>query len=108
MSVDLSKIKPGDEVTVRGVVTVVNKGITVQFPNSALGAELWVPDLDIVSHTPKTLSVGDRVKGRDFGSRMTGQVLALDGPDAWVAWSETLYEPSRRETWALSDLERLP
>lgn len=98
MSVDLSKIKPGDEVTVRGVVDSVRDFVG--------GAELLVkfedwrrqPDVreswsyvgvnvdQLASHTPKALSVGDRVRGG--GWRCTFTVVALDDGWAWLKDAE--------------------
>lgn len=67
--IDLSKIKPGDEVTVRGVVSDVadrydgeRNRVRVDLADGE--GYCYVGAGGIVSHTPKPLSVGDRVKKR--------------------------------------------
>lgn len=89
MSVDLSKIKPGDEVTVRVVVTAAGKNsLKVSVPGIENG--LWFDAAEIVSHTPKALSVGDRVRWTrytqvaDIPMRVGGVLLAVDADTAWV------------------------
>jgi hypothetical protein len=88
MSVDISKIKPGDEVLVRGVC--------LQHPTEpgAKGEAIdWVPHFRagsvrinheaIVSHTPKALAVGDRVKVADYAT-VRASILAISGKWAWL------------------------
>lgn len=78
--VDLSKIKPGDEVTVRvRVARVAGCAVFVQIePDEAVCFSAG----PIVSHTPKALTVGDRVRGGQW----FGHIKHVDGGHAWVRW----------------------
>jgi hypothetical protein len=109
--VDLSKIKPGDEIAVRATVRTLDPemhhggpGVEVGFCSGLRG---WVRDTAIVSHTPKALSVGDRVRPTFSGGweAYRGIVRAIDDGEAWVRWETGLHA---RPDWSLSDLERLP
>jgi len=114
-AVDLSKIKPGDEVLVRGIVDRAYthaSGVPaftlrgIKRPTSTIDVEAEA----IVSHTPKALEVGDQVRGKaPVGHALGGSILAIDGDAAWVRWTASIYDGStdRRETWWLRDLERV-
>ena len=105
MSIDLSKIKSGDEVTVRCVVK------SHGFAGSDLlhcttwseadegGPTFMVCDSEIVSHTPKVLSVGDRVKVNGA----TG--FEIKAEHNGVFWC-VRQEPLRFESAHLSVIER--
>jgi hypothetical protein len=91
MDVDLSKIKPGDEVTVS--MTVSHVGGSKTHPITAYYArsqQYGLSASDIVSHTPKPLAVGDRVKLRAWADAprcaTSGNVLAVHEGAAWVQW----------------------
>lgn len=101
MTVDLSKIKPGDEVTVRCVVLNAQPDHDGDIKGDFGAGEdgdcpmHFKPDR-IVSHTPKALAVGDRVKSR-LGS---GEVKHVIEQRAWVDWST-----GQQLIHQLSDLE---
>jgi hypothetical protein len=68
MTVDISKIRPGDEVAIRGVVSNIS---TTNFPEKPILVEIdgahgltstRVAYETIVSHIPKGFVVGDRVR----------------------------------------------
>jgi hypothetical protein len=89
MSVDLSKIRPGDEVLVRGEAVETPDGFATVRVAGCLHA-ISVPTLAIVSHTPKALAVGDRVRigaATPIDFVWTGRkarLVAIDGEDAWL------------------------
>jgi hypothetical protein len=101
MAVDLSKIKPGDEVLVRCVVRERGSAarnifhcLTVSDADQELSSSFMVLGDEIAAVTPKALAVGDRVK---VGAEMpddflwTGRVVrlaAIDGKHAWLASDE--------------------
>lgn len=89
MSVDISKIKSGDQVTVRGVVgenvaDASSHRVLVSFDGHSGGKSVFVRNDTIISHTPRALAVGDRVRQRPNGQH--GEVLGLHGVQAWVRW----------------------
>lgn len=92
MTVDISKIKVGDEVTVRGVCARAaymvghrNDSIYIDFPAvTALANTAWIDADRIVSHTPRPVAIGDKVRERPNGQH--GEVLGLHGVQAWVRW----------------------
>lgn len=104
MSVDLSKIKPGDEVTVRAVVKRAADEFGVLLCTTAGGDpdDFMAVEAEIVSHTPKALSVGDRVKA-DGWKVAVFTVVAIDDGWAWIKDAK-----SSRLQLPLSDLERIP
>lgn len=109
MSVDLSKIKPGDEVTVRAVVLRNTAKIGVQgqwfmcWPDHH-DATFYAFPKDIVSHTPKALAVGDRVKRRDANNPYAAKIIAIDRTGEWAVLQRT---DKNEQPWiyALSLLE---
>lgn len=106
MSVDVSKIKVGDEVTVRATVRA-NDGsddlpvCAAPVNSSSTDYEWWFRPDDILSHTPKGFAVGDRVKVR--GDEAEGEIKAVWADSAWVLFT-TDNEPV---TLPNSCLERL-
>lgn len=100
--VDLSKIKPGDEITVRvRAFEPRNGGWAVRaLPNPT---QTFIRAEDIISHVPKTLQVGDRAQPKrgEWRSGDPGTIVAIDGGDAW------LKRESDHSTYRLDDLERL-
>lgn len=114
---DLSKIKPGDEVTVRLVVNAVNEnGVFAIRPGWHPSESIRLDGMEdaIVSHTPKALQPGDRVRAAAHVSGWRdkphiGIIRAIEGDDAWLRWTHLESEPySTDNIWALTDLERLP
>jgi hypothetical protein len=113
--VDISRIKPGDEVLVRCVAA---PGFCPQRPlvtpdsGALVGNEFMPPSKAIVSHTPKALSVGDVVRAAPHVSTWkdkphSGVIRAIDGDAAWLRWDHLEREPySTDNIWPLSDLER--
>lgn len=89
VTVDLSKIKPGDEVAIRAwVVTTILRGdyLDVRFTEADTGFSVETFGADaIVSHTPKALSVGDRVRSRHSDAT----VLAVHGDDVCIVFDTT-------------------
>ncbi len=90
MSVDLSKIRPGDEITIRCRARVrASEGWTIRALHDEQGT--LVKDEHIVAHTPKALVVGDRVKvgpqvpGDGLWAGQVRRIAALEGADAWLA-----------------------
>lgn len=99
--VDLSKIKPGDTVTIEAVVRDEPRSYSDgKYVSVKAGVECFsFPCRSIVSHTPKALSVGDRV--RVNGAEAA--ILAVHGGYAWV----DLGTSTHPGTWGLSQLERV-
>lgn len=65
MDIDVSKIKPGDEVTIRAFVDerAATPSDGRDFVSVRISGSLTiVRAMNIVSHTPKALAVGDRVR----------------------------------------------
>ena len=87
-------IREGDEVTVRGVVADSMEGnliVRVGICHLSIRAE------QVASHTPKALSVGDRVINRYTLDR--GELVAIHNERAWVMCNFGYL------TFSLSDLE---
>ena len=89
--IDISKIKPGDEVTVRLTVQSVHREGPTNWPVRVClnGAEDFGIDGDgnvraeyIATHTPKALAVGDVVAFLPLERRVT--IIAISGGRAWV------------------------
>lgn len=110
-AIDLSKIRPGDEIAIRATVTEAQRGnecwpvrATIDGISNIAGmfdGEFCFSPSAIASHTPKALAVGDRVKPSNFVGK-PGSILAVDGDEAWVRWGVLSVKP----VWRLSDLER--
>lgn len=108
MSVDLSKIKPGDEVTVRFVVhwAVNPNGMLAVIPGAAHvnhAGELVLNASAVVEHHPKALSVGDRVKMPGTWREVVFEVIGVSGQWAWLKDADEHHLQAR-----LSELERIP
>lgn len=98
MSVDISKVRRGDELTVRVKVhEVTGGGVAIRSLHHDRDHLLKVEH--IVAHHPKALSVGDRVLNTN--GRPPGEILAVVGAEAWVKW------PYGQAIHLLSSLERV-
>jgi len=104
MTVDISKIKIGDIVTV--TMTVIKPPAQYQDFLMAPGPEpsatspyYYIPATSILTHTPKPqpIEVGDRVSNLN-GSH--GTVVWIDDEDVWVR-----YGVVRHGIYRLTDLE---
>jgi hypothetical protein len=107
MTVDLSKIKPGDEITISATVDTRAAIPFDEFGTVAVrvnGCLLIVQAREIASHVPR-LAVGDRVK-LDTGGR--GFIRAIIGQRAWVDLVDDPDEHLNGYAAALSSLERVP
>lgn len=106
--VDISKIKPGDTVLVRGIVQRVGdadyRGLSYVVCKPLYNEERPVVLLEhIVSHTPNAIAVGDRVRSLSWNtSDHTAEVLAIYRDRAWVKFSGD----DGPDDMPLSDLER--
>lgn len=104
MSVDVSKIKVGDEVMVRCVVNDIGAlgsiGLSTVDENPD---EFRAMPGAILSHTPKGFAVGDRVKVR--GDEAEGEIKAVWADSAWVLF--TTDNENEPVTLPNSNLERL-
>lgn len=100
MSVDISKIKPGDKITLGATVENIG-GQAASLLVSIDGVRIGVLASEVVSHTPRELDVGEDCKDASTGQIVA--VLARAGGLAWVrgptGWPYTAN---------LSDLERIP
>lgn len=101
MTVDLSKVRPGDEVTVRFKVKTAKtndyRGLPYVVCDDPLEdpaegprelrdvAVLWTR---IVSHTPKALAVGDRVRDGAHPTATKATVLFADDRDVVIRTDE--------------------
>ncbi len=86
--IDVSKIRVGDEVTVRVKVTDrVSDTAVAPVRISIFGVVAWVPVDFIATHTPKPrdFNPGDRVTwtGNDMHR---WKIIAIDGELAWSKW----------------------
>ena len=104
--IDISKIRPGDTVTFRGEVSRVNQcaeRVDVGLETIA-GFTVWVRAERLVSHTPRQIQVGDRVRvsGGTYIDR-EGTVKATDNGAVWVCLSGYGYQ-----TVLAGNLERIP
>lgn len=81
MTVDVSKLREGDVVTVRMTfVSSESNGDVVLLDDD--GDRRWFPNLSIVSVEPRPLKVGDRVRREDFHPDFN--IIAIDGGVAWI------------------------
>lgn len=92
MTIDISKIRPGDEVTVRAPVIDVGPSGYV-WANLGGGYPAVLLDArTIVSHTPTALQPGDRVRSRALAAGVYEVVAAprvrTDGVTEVALWSE--------------------
>jgi hypothetical protein len=108
VTVDISKIKPGDEVTVRAVVHSTDGmswGLCFKHHNGAWDGSVrhFVHPGCVVSHTPKALAVGDRVELLTGGR---GFIRAIIGERAWVDLVDDPAEMMNGCAYGLAFLER--
>lgn len=106
---ELAKIKVGDEVFVRAKVLGVDGCAIKVLPENFIGedAAQWTEAEDCRDHTPRALSVGDRVRNRKCAKFPDGyeggEILAIHGSHAWVLFPGMASPGSP----LLSDLERI-
>jgi hypothetical protein len=88
MTVDISKIKPGDKVTLVPLEVARNGACCLMFKDAS-GSEIWFDDNQIAAHhpAPREIGVGDRVWVQGSTLRVA-EVRGLDGKQAWVRWTE--------------------
>jgi hypothetical protein len=84
MTLDLSKVLPGDEVTAHYMVESPTPGGFYVRANRATQTT-FLPAGYVTGHTPKALSVGDRVRSRNAEA----EVLAMRGGDACIVFAGT-------------------
>ncbi|WP_300573491.1 hypothetical protein [Phenylobacterium sp.] len=113
MTVDISKIKPGDEVTVRLVVRKADDTdvpLQVVHPSDHSGTEgVWVEANRVVSHTPRELQMGDKFRAGDQVFECVGPArlyagLGGAGKTEVCGWNEA----EGYVAFDASDLERIP
>lgn len=97
MTIDISKIKPGDKVSLVPLeVDCVEEGYV--FASSGETYARFLPDQIAAHHpAPREIGVGDRVKQ---ANGTVGTVIAHDTKEAWVKWD------SFKGNWTMS-LDRL-
>jgi hypothetical protein len=103
MTVDVSKILPGDKVALvpLEVRWVTPAGLKIAVLDAEGMHSYFGPDQIAAHHpAPREIGVGDRVyiKGQPTWS---GLVRGLDGEDAWIKWDHS--RPMKSE-WPLTDL----
>jgi hypothetical protein len=79
--IDVSKIRVGDEVTVRAKVAIAHHDDTNK--PVRLHGGTWVSREEIISHTPapRQFKPGDKVK---VGTSGPLTIIAIEAEDAWV------------------------
>jgi len=113
MTIDISKIKPGDKVTLVPLEVVnvcsqpsdVLNPIQVEVPDRhAQHRIFWVGPDQIAAHhpAPREIGVGDRVRIISWRSRFIGTVRGVDESEVWVKWDEATCNP--QPIWPASDL----
>ena len=86
MSVDISKIQPGDKVTLVPLEVLDVGSITLKL-KTGVGPIYFFPDLIAAHHpAPREIKVGDRV--RVDRSVRVATVRAVDNDQAWVRWND--------------------
>lgn len=107
--IDISKIRPGDEVTVRGKAQgVLDRGLIVQVFGEREPLSIVFKCTEIASHTPEPLHVGDRVgvSGVSVSQGCYAKIVHISSKTAWVRWGDT---PDNGNIIALlADLEPIP
>ena len=87
MTIDISKIKPGDKVTLVPLEVVDTEtafgvpGILIRGSPDSSNFSAWIGEEDITAHhpAPREFQVGDRV-------RMAGRLATVHGVDGVEAW----------------------
>lgn len=84
--VDISKIKVGDEVTVKAIVKEVTVRGNIKFDVKAFGSAAIAFPSDIVTHTPKPreFKPGDEVRFRDEWTTSLFRVVYVKDEHAWI------------------------
>lgn len=104
-SVDISRIREGDEVLVSGTVFAAGDRVGTHVITFGAGTprayNVHVPTETIVSHTPKAIQAGDAV----VYAGCHGVVRAIDKAQAWIAWN-SFDPPTPPNVMPLSQLER--
>lgn len=83
--IDISKIRPGDEVTVRAkVLSTDDNDICIKIPN-ALIASFYVEPEDLATHTPapREIKVGDL--GTFQNNKLVYEVVHIRDELAWLS-----------------------
>lgn len=89
--IDLSKIRPGDEVAIR--VTIDPRNQAPFEPGDHIGVRAGGRDMFsvpvdlIVSHTPRALATGDAVKFVGNPQSVRGRIVHVADDLAWVCWN---------------------
>lgn len=97
--VDVSKLREGDVVLVRGVIDKdgdIDLRISRNLAYRFIARDAFCT-VDIAATEPRALKVGDRVKI----SGLIAEILAINGVYAWVGSNE-----AQHWTYRLSELER--
>jgi hypothetical protein len=103
MTIDISKIKPGDKVTLvpLEVERTVNTGGTVRVILDKNFSHYFDPHQIAAHHpAPREIGVGDRV--RVNRSVRVATVRAVDNDQAWVRWNDC--DGEGNYTYWVSDL----
>ncbi len=96
-------VKVGDTVYVRGTVrSIAPDGTYIFVACDKNGSSLGVLEKDIVHVESRKLAVGDHVSLPGLSQHSDGVILAVDGDDAWVLWSN-----GDRYTYKLEGLLRM-
>jgi hypothetical protein len=89
MNIDISKIKPGDKVTLvpLEVAAIVNGFVCIR---KVGGEETYFKDVQIAAHhpAPREFRVRDKVRGYSLTMDVvrSGEIIGLDDDFAWVRW----------------------
>lgn len=82
MTVDITKIQPGDEITIRcRAYERRADGWVVRALSDA--KDTYIKPEYIIGHAPKPLAVGDRVRSNQYGAVVL-TILAIDEEWAWL------------------------
>ena len=87
MTIDISKIRPGDKVTLVPLeVWATDDALDLIYVTDHEGGACFHADQIAAHHpAPREFQVGDRVR---LGVGKYGTIRAVDGDDAWVLWDE--------------------
>lgn len=84
MTVDISKVKPGDAVLVWALVLQNDGSQSYPLEVKSTGCGAFWPDREcIAEHHPKALEPGDRVKSSQYGAVVL-TIVAIDDGWAWL------------------------
>lgn len=104
--IDLTKLQPGDEVTVRARVKFVGTSRTKEDAysletNDGCPSAFLILGNGILTHTPRALAVGDSVTASHALRRDPGVLLCIDGNQGFVRWSD-----GSHGIWPLTSMSR--